>query len=168
MWHQAKDASYRTRARSVTAPGRQTTDTAAPGQRSLPSDVSLQKGLSNSAKFRLFLRVTLSASSLHRTATIGTNESWTNSCTDWTHCAISEQRQQQQLTNSTSRLSYNVVELDYFIANGKSFSICRQQPCWIRQPTSCVALRQSGDAWHRLMLFHPCWVRTRPSPAFHS
>lgn len=54
----------------------------------LPSDVSLQKGLSSSAKLRLFLRVTLSASSLHRTATIGTKESWTNSCTDWRHWAM--------------------------------------------------------------------------------
>lgn len=55
----------------------------------LPSDVRRQKGRSSSGKVRLFLRVTLSASSLHRTATIGTNESWMNSCTDCTHWAMS-------------------------------------------------------------------------------
>lgn len=55
----------------------------------LPSDVRRQKGRRSSGKVRLFLRVTLSASSLHRTATIGTNESWMNSCTDCTHWAMS-------------------------------------------------------------------------------
>lgn len=54
----------------------------------VPSEVSRQKGLSSSAKLSLFLRVSLSASSLHSTATIGTNESWTNSWTDCTHCAM--------------------------------------------------------------------------------
>lgn len=54
----------------------------------LPSDVSRQKGLSSSSKVRLFLRVTLSASSLHSDATMGTKDPCTNSCTDWAHCAM--------------------------------------------------------------------------------
>lgn len=53
-----------------------------------PSEVRRQNGFTSSAKLRLFLRVSFSASSLHSAATKGTNESWMNSCTDCTHWAI--------------------------------------------------------------------------------
>lgn len=76
-------------------------------QQVLPSDVSLQKGLSSSAKFRLFLRVTLSASWLHRTATMGTKESWTNSCTDWTHTAMTERSRNQPTHRALSPVRHS-------------------------------------------------------------
>lgn len=73
----------------------------------LPSDVSLQKGLSSSAKFRLFLRDTVSASGLLKTATIGTKESWVNSCTDWTHWAMSGQTKKKILLHNNLRRTFS-------------------------------------------------------------
>jgi len=69
-----------------------------------PSEVRRQKGFTSSAKLRLFLRVSLSASSLHSAATKGTNESWMNSCTDCTHWAIAAARGPQPAPPPSSAL----------------------------------------------------------------